>query len=435
MSQPAYEPIAELLIADSRFLGFCFQVASKKEALQHQAVLKAKYPDAAHVPVIFPDGFEDDGEPTGSVGARILPLMPMGLAVVVVRYFKSKLLGVSCGRLPFCYQSIGRLTLHRYQYRDQPHICEVPYPLHNVYGLAAGDCELILNVFDDPYGNTIDQVIEELDFGGFRGAQGEVLPRLQNLQADLSDNIIPVYRYPGNYNGQEWVTFSWAPTSWKIKQAVEKALAPLVLQKMNHCVANYYRDGKDFIAHHSDKTLDLNQDGVIVSVSLGDERVLELRRRQAPHDITRITLPHKSMLVLGPHTNKLFSHSILAKEGSVKPRISLTLRDVKTFLDRSTGRLFGQGVTPKSVSEVRTRYHRERIGWWASFGVLSAWWLVAYRRKNKEAPPLLQSIATLGLFQAGIFSLRSWNDMRYFKQEEKAARDFFSKSSMTGTKY
>ena len=435
MSERAYEPIAELLIADSRFLGFCFQVASKKEALQHQSELKAKYPDAAHVPVIFPDGFEDDGEPTGSVGARIIPLMPVGLAVVVVRYFKSKLLGVSCGRLPFCYQSIGRLTLHRYQHRDQPQICEVPYPVHNVYGWGAGDCELILNVVDDPDRNIIDQVMEELDFGGFRGAEGEVLPRLQNLQADLSDNIIPVYRYPGNYNGQEWTTFSWSPSSWKIKRAVEKALEPLVQQTMNHCVANYYRDGIDFIAHHSDKTLDLNQEGVIVSVSLGDERVFELRRRQAPHDITRVTLPHKSMLVLGPHTNKLFTHSVLAKEGSVKPRISLTLRDVKTFLDCRTGRLFGQGVVPKALSEVRTRYHLERIGWWASSVILSTSWLVARRRKKNEAPPLLQSIATLGLLQAGIFAMRSWNDMRYSKQEEKAAREFFSKSSMNGTKY
>jgi hypothetical protein len=258
---------------------------------------------------------------------------------------------------------------------------------------------------------------------------------LQNLQADVSDKIIPVYRYPGNYNGQEWTTFEWAPTSWNIKQAVEKGLLPLVEQTMNHCVTNYYRDGKDFIAHHSDKVLDLNQDGVIVSVSLGDERVLELRRRQEPMDITRVVLPHGSMLVLGPHTNKLFSHSILAKDGSGEPRISLTFRDVKTFLDCTTGRLFGQGAQAKSLADVRTRHHIETLGWWGGFGALSAWWFVASHRKNGHAPPPLQSFATLGLLQVGILSLRHWNNMQYLKQEEKSARESFSQTSMSGTKY
>jgi len=45
-------------------------------------------------------------------------------------------------------------------------------------------------------------------------------------------------------------------------------LRPLVEQEMNHCVTNYYRNGKDLIDHHSDKILNLERDGVIiVSVS------------------------------------------------------------------------------------------------------------------------------------------------------------------------
>ncbi|CAM9556249.1 unnamed protein product, partial [Heterosigma akashiwo] len=85
---------------------------------------------------------------------------------------------------------------------------------------------------------------------------------------------------------------------------------------MNHCVTNFYRDGNDYIAHHFDKDLDLNSDAVIVSVSLGSPRVLELKRRAEPHDITRVVLPHRSMFVLGPKTNKLFTHSILQNKTS-----------------------------------------------------------------------------------------------------------------------
>jgi hypothetical protein len=248
------------------------------------------------------------------------------------------------------------------------------------------------------------------------------------LQADRSDNLIPVYRYPGNYSGQEWDTFDWGPASLKIKQAVEQALQPLVTQTMNHCVTNYYRDGSDFIAHHSDKDLDLNRDGVIVSVSLGDERIMELRRRTEPKDVTRIVLPHRSMLVLGPKTNQQFSHSILPKEGSPKIRISLTLREVKTFLDLSTGRLFGQGVEAKSLEDLRARHMVENTACFGGFCALSAW-LVSSKR------PMNQCAFWAGLLAAGSLSVRFFTDARHRQQEERSAREFFSKTSMSGTKY
>jgi putative IMPACT (imprinted ancient) family translation regulator len=461
LSSVKEEPLCESQVADSRFLGFCFRVGTKSEALRWQSTLKSQYPGAAHVPVVWKingieEGFDEDDEPPNSVGPGILPILlpetttttttndeTAGLAVVIVRYFERQLLGVTCGRLPQCYQSTTRLTIHRFRHREDastPMNWEVPAGSNNIYGMGAGDCELILNVMED-YDSSdagssflLEKVRRELDFGGFRGAEGEVLPRLQNLQADLGDNLIPVYRYPGNYNGQEWVTFDWAPTSLRIKAAVEQALQPLVNQTMNHCVTNYYRDGKDFIAHHSDKDLDLNQAGVIVSFSLGDERVLELRRRTDPKDVTRVALPHCSMLVLGPKTNQQFSHSILANEDSTQPRISLTLREVKTFLDTNTGRLFGQGVQAKSLSEIRSRHMMENMGWFGGFCALSAW-LVGSPTSSKRSPAMLQSTLMTGLFATGVLSLRYWNNRLYQQREEQEAREFFSKKSMSGTKY
>eukprot|EP00591_Stephanopyxis_turris_P013869 CAMPEP_0195541086 /NCGR_PEP_ID=MMETSP0794_2-20130614/50904_1 /TAXON_ID=515487 /ORGANISM="Stephanopyxis turris, Strain CCMP 815" /LENGTH=131 /DNA_ID=CAMNT_0040675171 /DNA_START=164 /DNA_END=559 /DNA_ORIENTATION=- len=128
----------------------------------------------------------------------------------------------------------------------------------------------------DPKNDLLRKVKDELEFEGFRGPYDEVLPRLQNLQADLSTGSIPVHRYPGNYNRDEWETYEWSPTSLMIERRVESALCSLVEQKMNHCVANFYRDRNDFIAHHNDKDLDLNKSGAIVSVSLGEKRILEL---------------------------------------------------------------------------------------------------------------------------------------------------------------
>ena len=88
---------------------------------------------------------------------------------------------------------------------------------------------------------------------------------------------IPIYRYPGNYSGTEWPTHSWSDTSLSIKQAVKESLQPLYIQSMNHCVStNLYRSGSDRIDHHSDKDLDLNRQGAIVSISLGCTRIMEL---------------------------------------------------------------------------------------------------------------------------------------------------------------
>jgi hypothetical protein len=435
------EPIGEIAVADSRFLGFCFHFSTIAEIGKCQQTLKQQYPEAAHVPIVYKlsngtEGWDEDGEPPNSVGPGIMQVIKeywsdSFVVVAVVRFWKEQLLGVTCGRLPQCYQSIARLVLHRYATEKmQPFKQEILNVQKSVYGLAAGDCELILDIVQDPDDTLLVTVKNELNFDGFKGAAGEELPRLQNLQADLSKNLIPVYRYPGNYSGDEWDTFEWSPMSLEIKKAVEENL--LLPQTMNHCVANYYRDGKDFIAHHSDKDLDLNRDGVIVSVSLGDERILELKRRSEPNDVTRISLPPRSMFVLGPKTNKEFSHSILQKIGSEKLRISLTMREVKTFKDLNTRRLFGQGVSSKSLTQLRARHLLENGVLFSGYCGLSA--LMVAKTKAKSMSTTACFVLS-GLFAASTLSIRVLANSWYKQQEEAEARDFFSKSSMSGTKY
>ena len=94
-------------------------------------------------------------------------------------------------------------------------------PDNKLHGLAAGDAELVLNVIDDPQKQLIQHVQGELNFDGFVGPKGDVLPRLQNMQATVNNNVMPAYRNPGDYSGEEWETFPWHPMSRRIKEAVE----------------------------------------------------------------------------------------------------------------------------------------------------------------------------------------------------------------------
>ncbi|KAG7341412.1 2-oxyglutarate/Fe(II) oxygenase [Nitzschia inconspicua] len=437
-------PLAELKIADSHFLGFCAQVTDLQEAQDLQARIKGSYSNAAHVPLITTFGdWDEDGEPPSSIGPGMLQELQefmnendkpqFRLVVVIVRFFGERLLGVTCGRLEQCYRSVLHLTLHRFFFPNTAMERELHIKNHdNIYAMGAGDCELILNVVQDDKMELVQTLLTELQFDGFKGAAGEELPRLQNLQADLSQGVIPIYRYPGNYSGDEWMTYEWSPTSLQLKKAVEEKLQPLVHQTMNHCVTNYYRSGKDFIAHHGDKDLDLNRQGVIVSLSLGDERTLELRRRASPQDVYRVQLPHCSMLVLGPNTNRDWTHSILPKDASNEIRLSLTLREVKTFQDLSTGRLFGQGVGNRTLTQVRATEQLEKLALLSGFCALSG---MILSPSTTRALSRNKSLLMMGTLAVSMFGLQHLSRLWKRKSDERSARDFFTKMSLTGTKY
>jgi len=486
-------------------------------------------------------------------------------AIIVVRYFNERLLGVTCGRLTAIYARAARLALHRHlNGRDVPFLERCSFGRgedKNLYGLGAGDTELILNVVPSVNNggemeessscnkDIVERLLDELQFEGMVGSQNEPLPRLQNLQADLpiikgasshgsqstNNTILPVYRYPGNYSGIEWPTHPYSPTSLLVKHAVEQSLRPLYIQHMNHCVTNLYRTGSDNIQHHSDKDLDLNREGVIVSVSLGSKRIMEVRDRVWPHDAVRVELPSGSMFVLGPYTNARFTHSILPmpkEEGEGRSgimvgkekqrrgggakrisfsqqtqdegdddiddscnniakcsiekggRISLTFRDVRTFLDGRTQRLFGQGIATSSTSNdgEATSFHlnedgvimqeslaaavrftrgqdrvERRSAAVLSLGMGSIVGYVTFATTNNTASKLLSSnnneghatqktdsttMAMLwGLSTTMLSTAASYWYLQHARRklrqsrEEKEARIFFSKKSASGNKY
>ena len=263
--------------------------------------------------------------------------------------------------------------------------------------------------------------------------------------------------------------------SSEVKEKVESALPHFYNgQKMNHCVTNFYRHGDDYIAHHSDKDLDLDKTGAIVSVSIGSERILELRRRAEPRDLTRIVLPHGSMLLLGPVTNKFFTHSILPIESDTKclptevdeldenARISLTLRHVTTYMDTETRRLFGQGVEIDTLQELRRAQRWDNICFVLGLGAAQQFVRSLANQDNFLAPILekalpltlthrsysgsddrravLKSLAQESVVMLGSATL-AWlsyarvRNLLLQRKEERAARQFFTSQSTSGTKY
>jgi uncharacterized YigZ family protein len=102
IEQPA---VAEFKERGSRFLAYCYPVASIDICKIHIAALKKEHPKAVHYCIAYRIGMDgntfrvsDDGEPAGSAGRPILGQIDSkqltNVLVVVVRYFGGTLLGV-----------------------------------------------------------------------------------------------------------------------------------------------------------------------------------------------------------------------------------------------------------------------------------------------------------------------------------------------------
>jgi hypothetical protein len=122
--------------------------------------------------------------------------------------------------------------------------------------------------------------------------------------------------------------------------------------------------------------LDIIRGSNIVNVSFGAERTMRLRTKksakseQASNEASpgrstqRVAMPHNSMFVLGENSNMRWLHGInadkrLAAERSEAEnafsgmRISLTFRNIGTFLDNDSRLIWGQGATSKDRTNAK----------------------------------------------------------------------------------
>lgn len=239
-------------------------------------------------------------------------------------------------------------------------------------GLCEGDTDVIEDLLPPKLENGIFQRLSnEIQWQRMSHQGGEV-PRLVAVQGEVgSDGSIPIYRHPSDESPP---LLPFSPAVLAVKAVTEKHLG----HPLNHVLIQFYRDGKDYISEHSDKTLDILRGSYIANVSLGAQRTMVLRTKRAGRDassdeqssssagrrVQRARLPHNSLCRMGLKTNMKWLHSIrqdkradrekspeeLAYEGS---RISLTFRQIGTFLDKDETKIWGQGATAKTLDDAR----------------------------------------------------------------------------------
>ncbi|EAU83551.1 isochorismatase [Coprinopsis cinerea okayama7 len=268
--------------------------------------------------------------------------------------------------------------------------------------LGAGDTELIHPLLPSPLSSTaFSTLLTEVNWRTMLHRGGEVPRRVAVQGTSIPDPILPnthafpIYRHPAD-TPPDLHQERFTPTVEQIRKIAEEKVG----HELNHVLIQHYRGGQDFISEHSDKTLDVVRGTKIVNVSLGAERVMTLRlKRDAiatpesssstttsentnapgdskppPRPAQRIPLPHNSLFVMGPETNKRFLHGInhdnrpesTKKEEELAyggERISLTFRCIGSWLvpvpgdtaaqANDTGAeqkylIYGQGATSKT---------------------------------------------------------------------------------------
>jgi alkylated DNA repair dioxygenase AlkB len=138
------------------------------------------------------------------------------------------------------------------------------------------------------------------------------------------------YGDPGKsyaYSGIHMTPKPWTPELLTIKQAIE----PLSGVAFNSVLINYYRNGHDRVAWHSDDEKELGQNPIIGSVSLGAERKFKLRHKQYKTNRLKheILLRHGSFLLMQGPTQHHWMHEIPRTAKPIGPRINLTFRIIK----------------------------------------------------------------------------------------------------------
>ncbi len=118
----------------------------------------------------------------------------------------------------------------------------------------------------------------------------------------------------------------WTPVLLTIKKRIEE----IAKISFNSVLINFYRDGKDSVAWHSDDEPELGKDPIIASVSFGGVRKFQLRHRfNKELAKVELNLTHGSLLMMKGKTQECWQHQIPKTAKSVMPRINLTFRVIK----------------------------------------------------------------------------------------------------------
>lgn len=204
------------------------------------------------------------------------------------------------------------------------------------------------NIFEVEFIKEIKSFLEKQDYKNGHCVSGREIPRKQlwyqtNRKYFCSD-------WKNRYD--RWESQPTYPKlldliSDKINQNIDikntLELHSIKYPNINSCLINKYRDGNDSIRAHRDTHLSFGANPVIIGLSIGESRILRVRRLHNPNVFKSLKveknsdenidfiLEENSVFIMAGYSQTYFSHEI-PKMDEKRTRYSLTFRE---FIDKS----------------------------------------------------------------------------------------------------
>jgi alkylated DNA repair dioxygenase AlkB len=128
-----------------------------------------------------------------------------------------------------------------------------------------------------------------------------------------------------SYSGNNFAPLPWTDELLEIKERTER----LSYTTFNSVLLNYYRDGNDSVAWHSDNERELGRQPIIASVSFGQVRRFDIRHKKEHERKYAIKLENGSMLIMKGDLQQNWEHRIAKSTVPMKARINLTFRVIR----------------------------------------------------------------------------------------------------------
>jgi len=120
------------------------------------------------------------------------------------------------------------------------------------------------------------------------------------------------------------VPLNWTNHLLTLKKLVE-SFAGI---SFNSVLLNYYRDGQDSVAWHSDNETVMGSHPTIASLTFGQVRAFDIRKKNNHKEKYSVRLEHGSLLLMKGDLQQNWDHRIAKSNKVLGPRINLTFRKI-----------------------------------------------------------------------------------------------------------
>ena len=134
------------------------------------------------------------------------------------------------------------------------------------------------------------------------------------------------------YRYERWISEEYDELLEAVEDYISKKIKKILkdykeiqIPKINSCLVNMYRNGKDTIKPHSDSSISFGEYPTIINLSFGGARNFVIKRKKKKDKIT-LELKDNSMIIMGGGSQKYFTHEI-PKSDSNLIRYSMTFRE------------------------------------------------------------------------------------------------------------